>query len=594
MRKEVFLFALVICAVSGSNGFGALQAQVAPGRFWVGFEDKVGSGFSLDAPTAFLSDRALDRRSRAGIAVDSLDLPVAAFHLDEVLAVDPSISLVHVSRWFNGGVFWLSDSASTDSLLGVIGDLTVVAEVRREAVIAGEKMPEEGRAFVGLGDENSSGSAPVYGASRGQIEMINLHFLHGLGYLGAGKRIAVLDAGYDNADELAPFDAGFDAGRIEPALDVVAGASGVWQYAHHGHGTMVLSTMTADSPGEMVGSGPAADYRLYRTEDVGSERLIEEFNWTVAAEHADSTGCDIINSSLGYSLFDDSLDHHVYQFMDGQTYRISLAAGLAATRGMLVVTSAGNSGDNPWHYITAPADAHGILAVGAVDGLREHANFSGYGPAADGRVKPEVCTQGRDATYLNPDGSIRQGNGTSFSSPILAGAAAALWSAHPTRSSAEIRGAIIASSDRFTSPDDAYGYGIPDFWEAHRLLGGAVDAGLGVVGLGGDDSGAGLWVYPNPSGGSVGSSSGSGGSSGGLLRVVYDIQGGGPAIGDLGWSLYDASGRRVLDGWVERAKSALVTFHIDVRGLAAGSYILEAHGGESAGSSAWARVMIGG
>lgn len=577
MKGSMRCFLVLAALLAGLNTL--LTAQVAPGRYWVGFEDKVGCGYDVSEPTDFLSARALARRDVAGIDVDSLDLPVAGQRIDEVLSVDPSISLVHESRWFNGAVFHLTDSASTDSILGVLGSLSGVVEVRREAVISGERLPAEGRVFNGVKSESvkSSGSAPNYGASQGQIEMLNLHLLHGLGHLGEGLRIAVLDAGFDNTDELAPFDVGFAAGRIQEGLDVVAGvgsASEPWQYAYHGHGTMVLSLMAANSPGEIVGSGPASEYRLYRTEDAGSERLIEEFNWTVAAEHADSIGCDIINSSLGYALFDDSLDHHAYEFMNGQTYRISLAAGVAATRGMLVLTSAGNSGDNPWHYITAPADAFGILSVGAVDGMRNHANFSGYGPSADGRVKPEVCAQGRDATYLHPDGIVRQGNGTSFSSPLLAGAAATLWSAHPLRTAAEIRGAIIESADRYDNPDDAYGYGIPNFWRAHQLLGGNILDD--VMSSGGE-----LLVFPNPSS-----------YSDGLLRVVYNTAGSLSSSSDLSWRLIDASGRLVKDGQVARSKSSLVTFHIDVQALAAGSYILEAYGEDGGENRAWQRVLI--
>ncbi|MDG2426119.1 MAG: S8 family serine peptidase [Flavobacteriales bacterium] len=543
------------------------SGQVSPGRHWVGFADKVGCGYDVEEPATFLSSRALDRRVAAGIEVDSLDLPVSAERVAEVLAVGGgSIDLVHLSRWFNGGVFHLTDSASTDSLLGVIGSLESVVEVRSELQFQGERLPAgEAAASSGVLAKNTNAlsaapvgcGAPDYGAASGQAQMLNLHLLHGLGHQGEGQRVAVLDAGFDRADELAPLDQGFDEGRISPALDVVSG--GAWQYGHHAHGTMVLSTMVASDPGEIVGSGPGASYHLYRTEDVGSERLIEEYNWTVAAEHADSMGCDIINSSLGYSLFDDSLDHHVYSSLDGETYRISLAAQIAASRGMLVVTSAGNSGDNPWHHITCPADARDILSAGAVDGLRMHANFSGYGPSADGRVKPEVCTQGRDATYLHPDGSVRQGNGTSFSSPILAGAAASLWSAHPEKSAAEVRRAIIESADRFTAPDTAYGHGIPDFWKAHLALGGHSPS---TVPVGGPD----ILLYPNP----VSSTS----ASAGILRIaVSDPQGNAP-FANLEWAVFDAKGRLVVAGEVERTKSSLTTFHINTQRWAVGAYIL--------------------
>ena len=198
--------------------------------------------------------------------------------------------------------------------------------------------------------------------------------------------IAVLDAGFENTESLPIFQRAWDEGRIQEGLDAMYSQGGL--FAHHRHGTAVLGTMAGHLEDSLIGTAPDATYVLYRTEDAYSEYLIEEDYWVAAAEHADSIGVDLMNTSLGYSLFDDSTMNHVYDDLNGTTTRISQAAEWAAQKGILCTTSAGNSGAAAWHYITAPADADGILTVGAVDAEGQHAAFSGWGPTADGRIKP--------------------------------------------------------------------------------------------------------------------------------------------------------------------------------------------------------------
>jgi subtilisin family serine protease len=211
-----------------------------------------------------------------------------------------------------------------------------------------------------------------------------------------------------------------------------------------------------------------AEYFLFRTEEQYTESPKELDNWVAAIEMADSLGLHIVSTSLGYTTFDDEQFDFTYADMDGRLSRGAQAAAIAARKGMLLVVAAGNDGNKAWHYLSTPADADSILTVGAVDIDGEIAAFSSFGPSADGRVKPEVCAVGKQTSLLNPsDGWVMNGNGTSFACPLIAGAAACLWSALPTASNMEIRERIIRSADRYTTPHEQYGYGIPDLWEAY-------------------------------------------------------------------------------------------------------------------------------
>jgi hypothetical protein len=222
----------------------------------------------------------------------------------------------------------------------------------------------------------------------------------------------------------------------------------------------------------LIGTAPEASYMLFRTEDSNLETLIEEDNWAAAAEYADSAGVDIINSSLGYTiLYDDTLNSHSYADMDGNSTIITKAADLAASRGILVINSAGNSGSNDWYYIGAPADGDSVLSVGAVNAFGDIASFSSRGPSYDGRIKPNVCAQGVLAVVADLDSTIRVANGTSFSAPIIAGLSACLWGALSTDiiniDNMTLFQSIQQSAHLFQNPNDSLGYGIPNFYQAY-------------------------------------------------------------------------------------------------------------------------------
>jgi subtilisin family serine protease len=228
--------------------------------------------------------------------------------------------------------------------------------------------------------------------------------------------------------------------------------------------------MGGNIPGQIIGTAPLASYWLLRSEDGGSEYIIEEYNWVSAAEFADSVGADVINSSLGYYEFDDPSTDHTYDDMDGNTTPVTIGADVAASRGIIVCNSAGNEGADPWHYIIAPSDGDSVVCVGGVDSFGNYAFFSSVGPSSDGRIKPDVAAQGQDAWIAYAGGGFGGGNGTSFASPITAGMMACLWQANQDKTNMEIILSVQKSGDQYANPDELLGYGIPDYMAANSIL----------------------------------------------------------------------------------------------------------------------------
>lgn len=447
------------------------QGGLAPSRFLVQFTDKNGTPHSISNPSTFLSGRAVSRRATQGIAINFQDLPPTPSYLDSITARGAQI--LNVSKWLNAVCIFSNDSnvvAGIQNLPFVSGvmPLRMPAHAQGTSKLDFTSSPLASRKIIYPVD--SFPRSLNYGASQGQISMLNLESLHIQGYQGQGMLIAVLDAGFLNANALPAFDSLFATNRILMTHDFVDGGANV--YDDHNHGMNVLSVLGGNIPGSLIGSAPQASFILLRTEDAATEYLIEEFNWVVGAEFADSAGADIISSSLGYTTFDNPAMDHVYSDLNGLTAIGTKGATWAAARGILVVNSAGNSGGSPWNYIGVPADADSILATGAVDSMENLAGFSSRGPSADGRIKPDVSAQGADVVMSSSSGAIMTGNGTSFSCPLISGAAACLWQANPGLNAMQIRDAIIQSADQYLNPDNNKGYGIPDFGQALFVLNG--------------------------------------------------------------------------------------------------------------------------
>jgi serine protease AprX len=461
MRKTVWLLFLIFIGISAFP-------QIAPNKYFIRFTDKNHSPYSLKKPEEFLTARALARRAKYKIPIRENDIPVNPQYVDSL--VQTGVKILNTSRWLNGVTVYTTDTALIDSIrrFSFVKSALKFAPVPRQ-VNKFEKealLPAPVPAVMKKAADSVENS---YGAALTQIKQINGIYLHRKGFCGKGMVIAVLDAGYSYVPVQPLFKKLREEHRILGTRDFVNPGGSV--YPPHYHGRMVLSCMAADLPGTMIGTAPEASYWLLRSEDAPTENVIEEYNWVSAAEFADSVGADIINSSLGYIDFDDSTFSHPYSDMDGHTCISTLGAEIAAYKGMLVVNSAGNNGDNssfPW--IVAPADGDSVLTVGAVNSSGKRAFFSSVGPTYDGRIKPTLMAMGQGNAVANSGDSVTRGSGTSFSSPVLAGMCACLWQAHPQATNMQILEALKKTASLANRPDTLMGWGIPDFAKADTAL----------------------------------------------------------------------------------------------------------------------------
>ena len=439
-----------------------LTAQVP--SYIISFKDKQNTPYSLSAPSTFLSQRAIDRRNRQHIPVDSTDLPVSPTYTDSI-AKSGDIRILYTSRWFN----YIAIQTNDEQALEKIRHYSFVTSTNSTGTrVSQDKRISKTPAPDSLNISARDADLSVYGKASAQIHLHEGEYLHNNKYRGGNMLIAVLDAGFFAVDKNRAFSYLREHNNITGTYDFVNASSNV--YSSASHGAECLSVMAAKLPGEMTGTAPDAAYLLLRTENVASEQPIEENNWEAAVEYADSAGTDIISSSLGYNTFDRPFASHTYSQLDGHTTMIAKAASMAVTKGMILVCTAGNEGDKDWHYILSPADADNILAVGAVNIDGTVAAFSGKGPTSDGRIKPDVVSFGTATAFVNTSGVISTGVGTSFASPVIAGLTACLWEAFPDRSNIEILQAIKASSSQYHTPDNNSGYGIPNFRIAFDLL----------------------------------------------------------------------------------------------------------------------------
>ncbi|MDD4395926.1 MAG: S8 family serine peptidase, partial [Bacteroidales bacterium] len=307
-----------------------------------------------------------------------------------------------------------------------------------------------------------------YGYSFRQLSINGANYLHQLGAHGEGMLMVVMDAGFHNVPTISHFDKLRNDGRLLGTRNFVQPGRTV--FGSESHGTNVLSCIAAYKPGEIIGSAPLASFYLAKTEDSRSENVIEEDNWVAGVEWADSLGCDVLNSSLGYTKFDDSTKVRTYQDLNGKTSRASQAATIAATKGMIICNSAGNEGASEWHYLGSPADSKDIITVGAIDYEGKPAEFSSYGPTADGRIKPDAAAVGFQTVVCNDNGKTDVSYGTSFSSPLLSGMVACLWQLFPNKTNYQIMEVVRFCGSLHERPDSVLGYGITNFLSAHNIL----------------------------------------------------------------------------------------------------------------------------
>ncbi|GAB4044013.1 S8 family serine peptidase [Spirosoma jeollabukense] len=446
-------------------------------KYLVLLRDKTNSPYSVSQPNQFLSQRAILRRQKQNIAVQERDLPVNPAYVTQLQQAGAKIWFS--SRWLNAVLV-----EATDATMATIQSLPFVKGLEFNRSLSNARLNAETHSHSSKVRDHVDSVAddqPVdYGISSFQITQLGVDKMHQQGYHGEGMIIGVLDSGFRNADKLAFLKPLFDEKRVLATYDFVKKETSV--YEDDSHGLSCLSAIAATADKQLYGTAYKASFILLRTEDAASEKQIEEANWLLGAEYADSAGVDVISSSLGYNQFDDAATSYTYQNMDGKTALCTRAAQIATETGMVVVVAAGNEGSSGWHYLTAPSDAASVLAIGAVTQSGVHASFSSFGPSADGRVKPDLDARGQGTVVGNSTGQISQGDGTSFATPLIAGLVAGFWQAHPRMTAAQVTDALRRSGSQYGNPDDLLGYGIPNF-ERASTISNAYDQ---------------LFVFPNP------------------------------------------------------------------------------------------------
>lgn len=495
-------------------------------RYVVFFKDKNSNPYSLSQPEAFLSARSLQRRMHSGISLTAEDLPVTPSYLTQVRAT--GAKTFFSSKWMNGVLV-----EGNASMISSIDSLPFVTKV--DLVAPGKKLI--GGRSKQLSQQHA-GSATD--AAQAQLQMLGLDKMQRDGFFGEGVTISILDAGFPGVNSSSPFQQIFAEGRVKMTQDFVTNSGNVYQFDEHG--TEVFSVIAAKQK-IFTGGAYKANYLLFVTEDANSEYRIEEYNWLFAAEKADSAGTDVIQSSLGYNLFDDSQMDYKITDLNGKTAVVSKAASMARDRGIIVVVSAGNEGTSGWHFITPPADVDGILAIGAVNSLGAKVGFSSFGPTADGKIKPDVVALGQSTAVVRPDGTLSTASGTSFSSPLVTSLVAGLLQAYSKYTPAQLVLAIRLSASQSTTPDNQLGYGVPNYIAVKNYLESNLSA---------DE----VFIYPNP--------------ATSMLRLAFKNL---PA-GQVDLSFYDAQGK-LLSNPVTNLNWLNNPLEVSLSTLAAGSYFLK-------------------
>ncbi|SHM85740.1 Por secretion system C-terminal sorting domain-containing protein [Cyclobacterium lianum] len=443
------IFCLFFILLAGSN------TLLAQDRYAIHYKYKPTVKYSLDRPEELMTPAALERREREMLAVDSTDLPVSEQYVS--LIKEEVNEIIYHSKWLNASLVSASPMA--------IDQIRALAFVEKVELVARGGIANGFDGTKGIREPRESPISILYSDERAfefQNNILGIPEMHRDGYHGEGIRIAVFDAGFLNADQISGLQHLFNENRILGTRNFVQGGSGS-VYHTDTHGTGSLSLMAAYDPSQLVGAAYAAEYILCITEDVFSEFRIEEYNWLRAAEYADSLGVDVINSSLGYNFFDDPEMNYSKDDLDGTTAIISIAANMAAQKGILVVSSSGNEGNLSWKTITVPADAKDVVAVGAITNSLNKAGFSSTGPSSDGRIKPDLVAFGSGVTLWRQKEGTSVSSGTSFSSPQVAALAAGIWQAYPGWTRAMLMSKLLESGSQSDQPDAELGYGIPNY-----------------------------------------------------------------------------------------------------------------------------------
>jgi len=452
IMKPFSLFLIIVFFFSVDSVFSQESQMVR-----LCLKDKGNPPFSLAHPENFLSLKSIERRQRQNLPVDSFDLPLDPNYMEAITETGATIQTY--SKWVKTVVVNVSDTAIlprlkslpfVDTLYCVWkGNLPLKTSIKIDEITLNPTLRDD--------------IINSYGSGFTQIALNNGHLLHDAGFRGKGMSIAVLDGGFLNTDKIDYFN----QDQIKEIKNFNYETTNMLREGTD-HGTMVLSCMLSNKSGEMTGTAPEADYYLFRTEVGDVEFPVEEDYWIAGLEYADSLGVDIVTSSLGYFTFDDPAMNHTQEQLDGQTVPISRAANLATSRGIVLLSSAGNEGSNNWGKIIFPADAENMITVGSVNKDSIRSSFSSVGLTADGRIKPDLMAMGSGDYVVGSGNTIVQSNGTSFSTPIMAGLTACLWEALPDLDSFEVLHLLRETANHFQNPDSLMGYGIANVFKAYN------------------------------------------------------------------------------------------------------------------------------
>lgn len=547
MKHILRIFALLW--LSGQFCF-AQQPEYA---FRIYFKDKNATTFHLSQPEDFLSERAIQRREKFNILIDSADLPVCQSYIDSVLSIT-SGQWHCQSKWQNTIVVFLNDT----STILPLDSLAFFKTAKLVAVYPNGLPKAAPDTFPASAHKPTGFDTNYYAAAWDQINLCKGQYLHEQGQTGKGIVIALIDAGYYGIDNSPVFDSLLNSGRLIDRWNFVEDT--LIGNQEGGHGTEVLSCIAGYLPNTFVGTAPQASIALYTSEDLQSEQPIEEDNWTAAAERADSLGTDMITTSLGYNTFDPPFPDETFNHFDGHSTFIAQAANFAAAKGIFVVASVGNEGNNSWHYMLTPGDADSALTIGAVNNQNIAPAFSGWGPNAANIIKPDVVAMGVGNSVVNLTGNIQSANGTSLATPVIAGLAACLMQADTLAAPWVLKALIRSVSDLYTHPDSQKGYGLPDFALAYQKMT-KIEQGMSPK------SQLHFKLYPNP-------------VSARLVHIRFSQKYSTPLI----IRLYDMTGKVVWHS--QKQNNASENYDLSLPDLTTGNYRLSIQRGDFRGQAA--------
>jgi serine protease AprX len=432
-------------------------------KIWVFFTDK-----GVFSPKEYrqarmdfektLTESALKRRSKNKVQIDLIDLPLNRNYLDQILRLGARPR--QKSRWLNAVSIEIpSGRVEKIAQMPFVRYITKVAVYQRRYPEITPFLPKYGKLTI------PAAYGRNYGSSLEQLKQIRVPVIHDMGFCGEGVIVGMLDTGYYKDHHT--FAAAFSESRVLDEWDFINDDGNTQNEGddpidQHDHGTCTWSALGGEFDGELYGPAFNASFVLAKTEDASDEQSIEEDYWVAGLEWADSIGTEVISSSVGY------LDWYTYESLDGNTAICTQAADLAASRGVLVVNAAGNERLYSWHYIITPADGDSVMAVGAVNWEGIIADFSSVGPTYDGRIKPEVVARGVSTYCAFSSGTddYVTASGTSLSTPLVAGCAAVLLSAHPDWTAMQVREALMMTADSASDPDTVYGWGLINLFSA--------------------------------------------------------------------------------------------------------------------------------